>query len=102
MLGVGASAGAAATVGTAGIIAGRRICMAGTALVPIWVADLALVLTWAGDRAAAVMAAADTVVVADTAAVDAAAIIAEQATTTVIIMSRGARIIPGSLSIEQA
>ena len=92
MLGVGASAGAAATVGTAGIIAGRRICMAGTALVPIWVADLALVLTWAGDR----------VVVADTAAVDAAAIIAEQATTTVIIMSRGARIIPGSLSIEQA
>jgi hypothetical protein len=74
--------------------------MAGTALVPIWVADLALVLTWAGDRAAAVMAAADTVV--GTAAVDAADITAEQATTTVIITSRGARIIPGSLSIEQA
>jgi hypothetical protein len=44
------------------------------------------------------MAAADTVV--GTAAVDAADITAEQATTIVIITSRGARIIPGSLLIE--
>lgn len=103
MLGAAASAGAADTAGMVGIIAGRRMRMAAAALVPIWVGDRAAAdgapiraRTVAG--AAADMAAADTVV--GTAAVDAADITAEQATTIVIITSRGARIIPGSLLIE--